>query len=304
MTTADTNVVQQLSDGLAAAAERAQAFTVRVRARRRIAATGVAWGEGGYIVTADHVVEQEDAIRVGLPDGQEVAAQLVGRDPGSDLALLRIEGAGPPEGELAPAGAARVGQLVLAIGRPWGDGVQASGGVVSAVGGPVRTRRGTQIEGYLRADATLLPGFSGGPLIDVAGRVLGVNTSRGGRGEGVTIAAHAVAAVVAELREHGRVRRAYLGVGSQPVHLPESMAATVGDQRSGLLVVSVEAGGPAERAGVLVGDILLSLGGGAVRDIDDLQAQLGAERVGASVPLVLLRGGERRDLTVSLGERA
>lgn len=304
MSPAEGSVVRQVSDGLAAAAERAAAYTVRVRARRRLAATGVAWGEGGYIVTADHVVEQEDAIRVGLPDGQEVGAQLVGRDPGSDLALLRVEGAGPPEAVIAPAGEARVGQLVLAIGRPWGEGVQASGGVVSAIGGPVRTRRGAQIEGYLRADATLLPGFSGGPLIDVAGQVLGVNTSRGGRGEGITIAAHAVATVAAELREHGRVRRAYLGVGSQPVHLPESLAAHVGDQRSGLLVVSVEAGGPAERAGVLVGDILLTLGGGAVRDIEDLQGQLGSEQVGAAVPLVVLRGGERRELAVTLGERA
>jgi S1-C subfamily serine protease len=304
MTTAGPSVVQQVSDGLAAAAEQAAAYTVRVSARRRFGATGVAWAGGGYIVTADHVVEQEEAIRVGLPDGREVAAQLVGRDPASDLALLRVEGAGAPEAPTVPAGEARVGQLVLAIGRPWGDGVQASGGVVSAVGGPLRTRRGARIEGYLRSDALLLPGFSGGPLVDVAGRVLGVNSSRGGRGEGVTIAAHAVAAVVAELREHGRVRRAYLGVGSQPVPLAEALAAQVGDQRSGLLVVSVEAGGPADHAGVLVGDILLTVAGGAVRGIEDLQAQLGAERVGSVVTVAVLRGGERRELTVTLGERA
>ncbi|MBM4416179.1 MAG: PDZ domain-containing protein [Chloroflexi bacterium] len=305
MTTADMNALQQLSDGLAAAAERAQTYTVRVRARRRLAASGVAWANGGYIVSADHALEQEDAICVGLPDGQEVVAQLVGRDPGSDLALLRVEGAAPAAAEFAPAGAARVGQLVLASGRPWGDGVHASGGVVSAVGGPLRTRRGTHIEGYLRSDVTLQPGFSGGSLIDVAGRVLGVNTSRGGRGEGATIAAHAVSALVAELREHGHVRRAYLGVGSQPVALPASLATTTGDQTSGLVAVSVEAGcrwpsAPARSAS----DILLALGGDVTTDVADLQAQLGAERVGATVPLVLLRGGERREFSVTLGERA
>jgi S1-C subfamily serine protease len=226
MTTNNGPALRQLSDGLAEAVGRAAASTVLVSARRHIPATGVAWGGDGLIVTADHVIETEDDITVGLPDGREAQAQLVGRDPSSDLALLRVEGIDLPAAELAPEGSVKVGNLALAVGRPTRDGVQASLGTVSAIGGPrwtagmLRPMRGhwrgrgrgqSQIEGYLRTDMTFFPGFSGGPLVDVEGRTVGINVSliggphmfrfaREAFGQGLTIDAGSVTKVVDLLR--------------------------------------------------------------------------------------------------------
>ena len=297
----DPPSIQALSNGLAAAVERAGASTVLVDARRRFPASGVVWADG-LIVTADHVIENEEAITVGLPDDTTVSAQLVGRDPGSDLALLRVEGARIPAAALAPEGSAHVGHLVLAVGRPAKGGAQASLGIVSAIGGPWRTRRGERIEGYLRTDTTFFTGFSGGPLVDVDGRVVGINISlpRGG----ITISAASVGTVVEALRAHGRVRRAYLGIASQQVRLPETLAAAFGDQRTGLLIVNVEADTPAAAAGLLVGDIVVTIEGTSVRDAEELRDALGPDRVGVTVRLVLVRAGARHDASVTLGERA
>ncbi len=304
MTADDTQTIRALSDGLAAAVERAAASTVLVNARRRIPATGVVWSEGGVIVTADHVVERDEEITVGLPDGEQAEAQLVGRDPGSDLAVLRVDGATPAGAEIAPEDSVRVGHIVLGIGRPGAGGVQASSGVIGAIGGPWRSRRGRRIEGYLRSDITFFPGFSGGPLIDVEGRVLGVNTSRFRPGPGVTIPSAAVATVVETLLRHGRVVRAYLGIGSQVTRLPEALSAKAGGQETGLLIVSVEADAPAGEAGMLVGDILVAIEGDPVRNTDDLQTALGPDRVGESVRIDVLRGGEPAELSATLVERS
>lgn len=294
---------QQLSESLAEAVERAARWTVRVSARRRIAASGVVWAAGGVIVTADHVIEQEDAITVGQPDGTEVAAQVVGRDPGTDLAVLRVTGATLPEAERTPESATRVGSLAVAVGRP-GASIQASLGIVSAVGGQWRTRRGRQIEGFVRSDATFFPGFSGGPLIDASGRLIGINTSRFGPGQGISIPASAAQKVVEVLLARGRISRAYIGIGSQPVALPSALAAKVGGQESGLLIVSVEPSSPAEHAGLVLGDILVGMNDEPIADAGDLQARLGPDRVGAEVTLRILRGGEPLALAATLGERA
>lgn len=289
-----TEVLQQFSDGLADALERAAAATVTVSARRRYAATGIGWGDG-LVVTADHVIEDEDRIRVTLPGGEEANAELVGRDPGSDLALLRVA-IETPSAELAPEGGARVGHLVLAVGRP-GREPEASIGIVSAIGGQRRTRTGTQVGGRLRTDVTLFPGFSGGPLVDLAGHVLGMNTSRF-RGGNVTIDASSVVAIMAQLREHGRIRRAYLGIGTQTVHLPEAAG-----QESGLLIVGVEPGTPAEAAGLVVGDVLLGIEGVPVRRAEELQGALGPDRVGVATRLQILRGGSPHEVGATLTER-
>ncbi|MFA7296388.1 MAG: trypsin-like peptidase domain-containing protein [Dehalococcoidia bacterium] len=286
--------LHDFSDALADAVARAAEVTVTVAARRRFAASGIAWGDR-LVVTADHVIEDEEHIRVTLANGEQATADLVGRDPGSDLAVLRLP-VDAPAPTLAPEGGARVGHVALALGRP-GAQVQASLGVVSALGGPRRTRTGTLIEGTLRTDATFLPGFSGGPLIDTQGRVIGLNTS-GFRTGNVTIAASAVTAIAQQLAEHGRVRRAYLGVGSQPVHLPEAAG-----QEVGLLIVSVEAGTPAAQAGIVVGDVLLGIEGTPITGAEELQAALGSDRVGATVRLSLLRGGAPHEVRATLGER-
>ncbi len=198
------------------------------------------------VLTADHVVEREDDIHIVLPNGSQVAARLAGRDPGSDLALLQTDGDGLAVAEAAPQ-AASIGQLVLALGRPSNEGIQASLGVVSAVGGPVRTGRGGLLEHYLRTDTIPYPGFSGGPLINTAGQVLGLNTSGLARGVSLTSpGSFRLAGGRNRWRSMDRVRRGYLGIRSQPVALPPAQRQALGrDQSTGLLLVGVEDDSPA-----------------------------------------------------------
>ena len=295
------SVLAQLSDQLAAAVERAAHSTVLVNARRRLPASGIAWAANA-ILTCDHVLEREDDITVELEDGRGVPATIAGRDPGSDLAVLRVEAPLSPI-EHAPEGSARVGSIVLALGRPSSEGVQASFGIVGAVGGAWRTFRGTLVGGYLRTDTTFFPGFSGGPLIDVQGRAVGVNSSRLGRGAGITLPVAAAAKVADDLLRRGRVRRAYLGISSQPARLTEALATRLGGQESGLLVVTVEPGSAADQAGLLLGDIVVALAGTPTADTEALQSVLGPELAGEPTTLRILRGGEPRELTITPGER-
>lgn len=303
--TSGPSTLAALSDALADAVERAGPSVVRVEARHRQAASGFAWDADGLIVTADHVIEREEDILVGLPDGRSARARLVGRDPGSDLALLRADAAGLAP--IARGGLPRVGSLGLIVARPGFD-LMASLGTVSAVSGPVRTRRGGRLDSLIGTDATFYPGFSGAPLVGPDGAALGLATSRfaGGRGAGVVVPLATVERIATALSTHGRVRRGFLGLGSQPVELPEALRerAGLGEQRSGLLVVNVEAGAPADRAGVLVGDILVALGGVPLRDTGELRDVLAGQQAGAAATLRLIRGGEPRELTVTIGERA
>lgn len=292
-----------VSDELANAVERAGAGVVTVDARRRHPATGIIWSADGLIVTANHVVERDEEIEVGLPDGRRVAAALVGRDPGSDVALLRVEAA-----DLTPiarsAAEPRVGHLTLAIGRPGPSGPMASLGVVSAVGGPLHFRGGHALERYIRADVAMLPGFSGGPLIDSAGDLIGLNSSTLGHAGQLTVPASIVDATVATLLQHGRVRRGYLGIGAQAVRLPDALAGAIGNgQNQGLLVVSVETDGPADRAGLILGDVLLAIDGEPISQVEQLQEKLTGDRVGKTIPVRVARGGEPREITVTVGER-
>ena len=316
------NTLAAVSDALAGAVERVAPSLVTVSARRRIPATGVVWGDG-LVVTADHVIESEDEIRVrlhGADEGQP--AELIGRDPGSDLALLRVEGASTAAAA-APADETKVGHLVLAVGLP-GVSPEASLGVVSGIGAwsrgggrgwGRRGRRGGRGCGgerqsggtYLRSDTTFFPGFSGGPLVDAHGRVAGINTSRFRPGNGITIPSATVSEVVSTLQQHGRIRRAYLGIGSQVTRLPEALAAKLsGDLaalESGLLIVGIEEDSPADAGGLFVGDILVGFGGAPLASTEDLQEQLGPERVDVMSELTVLRGGEPATLTVTPSER-
>ena len=293
------------SDALADAVAQAGRSIVRVDGRHRQPASGIVWTGDGLIVTADHVVERDDDLQVGLPDGRAVRARLVGRDPGSDLALLKAEAEGLTP--LARGATPRVGGLALIVARP-GPELMASLGTVSAVSGPIRTRRGGRLDGLIATDATFYPGFSGAPLIAASGAAVGLATSRfrGGRGSGVVIPMASVERTVAALSSHGRVRRGFVGIGSQPVQLPDALRQRLGltDQETGLLVVTVESGGPAEQAGLLLGDVILAFGGEPVRDPGELRDLLGPDRVGQQATLRIVRGGEPRDLTLTVGERA
>lgn len=298
---AQHGLLAQLSDELASAVETAGRSIVRVDARRRQSASGIVWSADGLIATADHVVEREEDITVGLADGREVKATIVGRDPGTDLALLRVEATG-----LAPIGQAesvQVGSLVLAVARP-GESASATLGVVSALGGQARTSRGGVLDGFIRTDAVLYPGYSGGALIDVSGSAVGLSTSHFGQGAGFAIRIGTVARIADQLKSGGRVKRGYLGVSSQPVAVPTALREGLKiEQETGLLLVGVEVGGPAERGGLLMGDVLIGLGDDPIRDTDDLQRALGTDRVGQGVAARVIRGGQLATLTLTVGER-
>lgn len=293
------NVLANLSEALAKTVETAGAAVVRVEGRRRLPASGIVWSADGAIVTASHVLRQDEGITIGLADGQSVKASVAGRDPSTDLAVLRAEASG-----LAPAGRSdqlQVGHLVLALGRP-GRTVQATLGIVSALGESWRTSAGGQIDRYLQTDVVMYPGFSGGPLVDVAGQVLGLNSSALVQGVSVSIPAATLEKVVETLLAHGRVRRGYLGVSTQTVRLPAAVAQAT-NQETGLLIVNVEPDSPADKSGLVLGDTITALDGAAVRHHDDLLALLAGDRVGAKVPVQIVRGGQTQTVNVTVGER-
>ncbi|HLA98228.1 MAG TPA: trypsin-like peptidase domain-containing protein [Anaerolineales bacterium] len=298
----EQNPLNALSEAMVAAVEAAGAATLLVNARRRLPASGIAYAPD-LVLTADHVVERDDEITVMLPDGTEKAASVAGRDPGNDLALLRLSS--PAASVATPAAQdARVGQLVLALGRPSAEGIQASLGVVSAIGGPVRTGRGGLLERYLRTDAIPYPGFSGGPLVDTAGRIVGLNTSGLARGASLAIPVSLAWQIAQALEKHGHIQRGFLGVRSQPVPiLPAQQSALGRQQASGLLLVGVESGSPAEGGGLLVGDIIVAIAGQPVADPDELLASLTGEVVGKATPIQVLRGGSPATITVTIGVR-
>jgi S1-C subfamily serine protease len=260
------------------------------------------WSAEGLIVTAHHAVEQHDALHVGLPQGQQVKGTLVGRDPTTDLALLRVQATGltPPRWAEPEGQGGHVGHLVLALGRP-GPTVQATLGIVSALGGRWRTPAGGQIDQYVQTDVVMYPGFSGGPLVNVSGEVMGMNTSALLRHISLTVPATTLHRVVALLLAHGRVRRGVLGLSTQPVRLPEALVQQLG-QETGLLLTAVEASSPADQAGLLLGDTLVTFDGVAIRQPDDLLAQLTPERIGQSVSIRIIRSGQVQDLPVVVGE--
>jgi S1-C subfamily serine protease len=295
------NVLQSLSDDMVAAVETAGQSIVRVEGRRRMSASGIVWSADGVIVTAHHVVTRDDDLTIGLPNGDEVTATVAGRDPSTDLVVLRVQASGLTAPKWVESDDLRVGQLVLALGRP-GRTVQATLGVVSAVGGSWRTGAGGQIDRYLQTDVVMYPGFSGGPLVGASGAMLGLNSSALLQGVSVSIPTGTLKSMVSTLLEHGHVRRGYLGVGAQPVRLPDALAEQL-DQETGLLLVSVESDSPAAKNGLVMGDTIVTFDGEAVRHMDDLQALLSGDRVGKAFPARIVRGGELREIKVTVGAR-
>lgn len=295
MTTAQT-----FSDSLAAAVEKAAQSIVTVDARDRQTATGIVWSADGEILTADHVVQREDNLNVILPDGAKHGAKLLGRDPASDLALLKIEAKGLTVPEFADAHSVRVGHLVFAVGRP--DEVQADLSNVIALGGPVRGRR-RRIEAYIQTGVTMYPGFSGGALVDASGRVAGLISSGLVHGASLAIPIAEARKTADNLRQHGSVKRGFLGVVTQPVRLAEAMAAQL-NQATGLMVIDLESGGPAEKGGLLQGDTLVRVGDYIITDIEALHSSLGPETVGKPVSVKVVRGGQVKDVNLTVGARA
>lgn len=295
-------VLQNLSDDLAAAVASVSPSLVAIHARRRIPSTGILW-RPDVVVTNHHTLQREEGIVVTVDDGSRVNAALAGRDPTTDVAVLRLERtAGEPA---RPATTEPVvGQLALALGRP-GPDVTAALGVVSAVGGEWRTWSGGRIDRYLRLDVAIYDGFSGGALADAGGTVIGMNSSGLSRASAITIPFSTVARVAEQLLATGRVKRGYVGLGLQPVRLPASTVQKHGLQQDvGLIVVSLEDHAPASSAGIQLGDVVVAFDGAPAADPADLLAHLGGERIGTTATLRVVRAGEIIDIPLVIGERS
>ncbi len=287
------------SNDLADAVARAARAVVAVNARRRIPSTGVHW-RPGIVVTAEHTVRMDEEITISRPDGRGVPATLAGRDPSTDLALLTVQDADLPVATLGEPESLKVGHMVLALGH----GPRASWGVVSALGGRWRTGHGGEIDQLIQVDLVLYPGFSGGPLVDMEGRVVGINTSGLARHLPLAIPASTVTRLGEEIIKKGHVPRGYLGVGFHPVRLPATLVRPLGIlSEVGLVVVNLQPDGPAARAGLLLGDVLVAVEGAPVRDAGDVQALLGPERVGRPVRASIIRAGAPGEVSITVGER-
>lgn len=294
-------LLSSLSDALAGIVEKIGPSVVRIEARHRVPASGTIWTSDGVIITADHAIQRDEHIRVGLATGDVVPATLIGRDPTTDVAVLRAQASSLAVPEWTEPAGVRAGHLVISLGRP-GRTIRAALSMVSATTENWRAPTGAQIDRYIQIDAGLTRGFSGGPLVDASGRVLGLNTSGLLRWAALAVPVPTLRRVVDTLMTYGRVRRGYIGIGAQPVRLPSTVRAQSG-QEAGLLLVSVEPESPADAAGLLLGDVLLSLDGTPVWSPDDLIGLLSADRIGATVSARVLRGGAAQDVAVVIGER-
>ena len=300
MTLSDTagGLLASVSDGLAGAVQRAGRSVVAVHGRRRFPASGIAWRDD-RVLTASHVLERESDLTITSADGTQHAARLVGRDPGSDVAILAIASASLQPIERAPAGSLSAGHLVLAVGRPGTPEPIASFGAISSVGGAWRTAQGGLLEAYIRADVALLPGLSGGALVDVSGRAVGMLSAYLAGGDPVGIPTDTLDGLAQRILGGGTLRRAYLGVSTQPVELQQVLRLRLGlQQASGLMLLGLEPGAPAERGGLLLGDIVLAIGGRVVEDGEALQMALGPQAIDTSTPIRLIRGGDLREIEI------
>jgi S1-C subfamily serine protease len=294
------SLVVSLSDEISSLIEKVSGSVFTIDARRKIPASGFAFTED-LIVTADHVVEREEGIMVAN-GGDSMAANLIGRDPRHDLALLKVDG-----GSFSPLTFAtaqpKVGSLTVALARP-GRHIQASLGMLSSSGEWPGSRKGQPGQTILRAEVTAHPGFSGGPLLDSRGEVLGLNTSAISMGGLATLSVLVIKPVLDQLRTFGHLRHAYLGVRFQVVELGTEQISALGrNQRLGLLISGVEEDSPAAKGKLLVGDILVGLAGEEVNSIDSLQVLLDNDLIGKVTPVEVLRGGVPSKIEVVIGER-
>jgi S1-C subfamily serine protease len=269
-----------------------------VEGQRRAASSGVVWSAEGVVVATHHSVDPEEDVPVGLHDGRTVRARVVGRDGGSDLAVLRAEASGLVPLRWGDASAAKPGHLVIGLSRP-GRSARARLGVVSAVAGEWRTPSGGKLEAYLESDIAPHPGFSGGALLDSGGAALGLNTAGVMRGAPFALTPPTVRRVVEALLARGRMRRGYLGIGTQTI----AMIPPHDGQTAALIVLSVQPDSPAARAGLLVGDVLLRAGEERLTSPAALLPSLDEDRVGRELSLRIMRAGEERTVTVVVGER-
>jgi len=290
-----TSISNQMADVVAAVG----GSVVQVQGRRR-PASGTIFGPDVVLTTA-RAIGREEGLRVRTPDGRVIDGELAGWDPATHLAVLRVQGVSLPSATSVD-GPVRVGQLAIAVARSWSNGLTASAGIVAIIGGPLPTGRGRSIAEVIRTTAPMHDGFAGGAFVDTEGRVLGISTAASIRGLGVVIPAQIAWQAAKNVLEHGHLKRGYLGLAGQSVRLGERQRGTDGREQA-LLVVAVSSESPADKAGLLVGDVIVDFDGRPVGTPDDLLEALAGDRIGKEASLRILRGGSARDLTITVGER-
>jgi len=303
--TFSADVLLDLSASSAAAVDRAARSVVAVHARDRLGASGVLWRDG-VVVAASDAVERDEDLAVTLPDGQRLTAALAGRDPTTDVAVLRVESMqGVTVTETGDPAALRPGHFVLAVGRRSDEGaaVVASLGIVATSAGPWRSMRGGAIDRLIRLDLRLDPTAEGGALVDAAGKTMGIVVP-GPRRRVLAIPATTIDRVADQLLAKGRIPRGYVGLGMQRVRLDAKLAQSLSPpRRTGVIVLSVDSDGPAARAGLMLGDVLTTWGGSPVADVRDIMERLGPESVGTAVELGVIRAGTPTRASVAIVER-
>jgi S1-C subfamily serine protease len=292
----------ELSNALAQATDRAAAAVVAVHAEPRGSSSGVVW-RPGIVVTSEHALRRDEEIQVTLPDGRVVAAALAGRDPSTDLAVLKCSEATVAVKEFGEAATIKPGGLTLVVGRTRASGPVAALGVVSLTAGERKTWTGASLAPYIRLDVAIQPTAAGGAAVDAQGRTYGVVTPRFGRFGAIAIPAPTINAVVDTLLQKGRIPRGYLGVGLQPIRLPDSLRQSLHlEEKTAAIVLEIEPNSPAHSAGLVIGDIIVSLSGKGVARLEDIHSQLQGAAIGKSVALGFVRGGTLKETTVTIGE--
>jgi S1-C subfamily serine protease len=293
-----------LSQELANVIEKVGGSVVAVHGRRHLAGSGTHW-RSGLVVTANHAIRRDDALSITLPDHSSASATLVGQDPSTDIALLKIEGAaGVATVQTISTTGLKVGHVVVAVGRSHLGDLAASSGIVARLGAPWRTWRGGEIDQLVRPDIRLYPGQSGSALVNAQGQVLGMNTAALARMATITVPTATVERVVGELIKHGHIRRPYLGLAMQMVTIPQDVSGKLKlESATGLLVMHLEIDGPGSKAGVMLGDVIISIQGHPASEVRTMQEALVGLRIGDPVRLTVIRGGEKRELNVTAGDR-
>ena len=302
-----SQAVVDVVDQVGPAVVRVETPPDREKRQRGGTGSGVVISPDGLVLTNSHVVQGASTVRLALADTRTVKARVLGDDPHTDLALLRIiDDVSLPAARLGNSKGLRRGQLVVAIGNPLGFESTVTAGVVSALGRSLRSSTGRLIDDVIQTDAALNPGNSGGPLVSSRGEVIGINTAviAGAQGICFAVASNTASHVVSEIVRHGRVRRAFIGVAGQTVPLPRRLALALGlGQAQGVAIASLEADGPGAKAGLQPGNIVLALGGERVTGADDLVRLLGADRIGIETPLSVIAGSELKQVVVVPAER-
>ncbi len=293
----------ELSNALAQATERAAASAVAVHSEPRGSSSGVVW-RSGIIVTAEHALRRDEEIQITLPDGHVIAASLVGRDPSTDLAVLKCAEATGAVAAFGDVAALKPGNLTLVVGRTRASGPVAALGVVSLVAPERRTWTGAALAPYIRLDVALQPTAIGGAVVDAQGRIVGIATPRFARFGALAIPAPAVDRVVDTLLKKGHIPQGYLGVGLQPVRLPDALRQSLQrSEKTAAIVLEVEAESPAHKVGIVIGDILIALAGRSIARLEDVHSQLHGEAIGKPLALKFVRGGATQEVNIVVGER-